>query len=91
MIDENENRIYLLIPYELKEIAKKNFCKWDPVSKLWFCNNKNCSLIDKYEIYYLNVDYNERKTARELGAVYISSFKSWICLKEQDKLIELYN
>jgi hypothetical protein len=53
--DSNEvKKIYLIVPFENKDDAKKLGAKFDWDKKLWYCNNNNKNeLLEKYKEYKL--------------------------------------
>ena len=56
----SENKILLLIPYELKdELKKTEKIFWNTDKKLWCCNKLTKGLKD-YDLKFVDIDYTEK-------------------------------
>ena len=70
------NKIYLDVPFILKDYVKQSGAKWDLNKKLWFITNENQKL-DKYKIVYLDIPFDEKEDAKNAGAKWDMDKKSW--------------
>lgn len=41
-------KIYLKVPFEKKETAKKLGCRWDPDNKKWYCDESNAKALEQF-------------------------------------------
>lgn len=73
---------YLDVPYEEKEEAKKQGCKWDLKEKKWYRTTYS-STIDKWIIVYLDVPFKEKDIVKELGCKWDMKEKKWYIRKEK--------
>lgn len=84
-----KERIYLLIPFNLKDELKKEGIKWDVEKKLWYCIEITEKLKD-YEIRYIDIEYMEKDFFKEK----LKSMK-WDkierCWMVNNKDFEIYN
>jgi ribonuclease HI len=91
---------YINISYNLKEKAKELGAKWDKDKKSWYYlnnleeNNKiklNELKTEINEKNYININYNSKEKAKELGAKWDKEKKSWYYLNnlEENNKIKL--
>ena len=79
------SKIYLLIPYELKEELKANEkISWDSNRKLWFCNQLTDGL-KKYELFMADIPYDDKDRLKaELKSMkWLGNEKVW-AINRQD-------
>lgn len=96
---------YLIVPFDQKDKAKKMGAWWDPKCKTWFIRPNmeeskrnellNCFAIAEDEIM-LDVCYEEKDEAKELGARWNKECKCWYvprCLvgKQRDALCKRFS
>lgn len=82
-------KIYLEIPYDKKELAKQNKCKWCPAEKKWWCENSDNKLVETYLKTYFDIPYDAKDRAKELGARWDMESKSWYSYQGNNALREL--
>jgi hypothetical protein len=75
---------YLDVPYEMREEAKKYRCRFLPDQKQWTCritddhdNDDMFSFLNKYQLVYLNVPYDDKDIVKSKGAKWHASTKTW--------------
>ena len=82
---DNEVNVYIDVPFEDKEEVKSTRKAWfDFENKKWFCLKTNQELINRYPIRertYIDLSYNGRHKAREIGAFWDADRKSWFVYK----------
>jgi putative DNA primase/helicase len=54
MNSNTNQKIYLKVSYEQKDIAKKLGAKWDKLNKSWYSLDNNTNLEKLKEYYYIN-------------------------------------
>lgn len=84
------SKVYLLIPFELKEELKKNEkISWDSNRKLWFCNQLTDGL-RKYELFMVDISFDDKdKLKTELKSMrWVSNEKIWAINRED--YVKLY-
>jgi hypothetical protein len=60
--------------------------------KKWYTLDSNSPLLEKYQIIYLNVKYEDKDNAKSLGANYDSTMKQWYTTPQGNQLlINLYS
>lgn len=60
---EEDERIYLNVPYMARDFAKYSHCGFDPERKLWFTGSLNRNLYDLVELYGVNEATSEKAKA----------------------------
>ena len=86
--------MYLLnVPFETKEEAKKYKCTYNTVTKLWTSDYDGndadvLAFIDKYEVVYLNVDYDDKDIVKSNRARWCANSKRWFTYKGNEALKE---
>jgi hypothetical protein len=75
----DSKRIYVDIPYSLKEKAKDYKIKWDADKKKWFSLASNTH-IDKLEKVYLKVPYKDKDYVKKNGGGWDADVKCWYTL-----------
>ena len=86
-----EEFVYIYIPFEEKDEVKENYkgeVWYDSDNKKWFCSNTNQELIDKYpfkekkiiefdeENYvYIDLPFNEKEEAKSIGPIWLNRDK----------------
>lgn len=51
---QEDERIYLNVPYKLKDFAKRLHCSYDPEKRLWFTGSLNPNLPSLVKLYGVN-------------------------------------
>lgn len=82
-------KIYLAIPFEKKDLAKTNKCRWCPERKMWYCLNVKNPMVETYLFSFFDVPFELKDKAKELGARWDSTNKSWYSYQGNDALIAL--
>jgi hypothetical protein len=82
-------KIYLAIPFEVKDEAKKNKCRWCPERKMWYCINSKNPMVEKYLFSFFDVPFELKDRAKELGARWDGVNKSWYSYQGNTALIAL--
>jgi len=87
-------KIYLRVPYKLKDEIKLLNSYWDKEKKKWFVyeDNKNIKEIKKlifdYERktqkVYLNIPYDIKDEAKENGCLFCRNERKWYITEEND-------
>lgn len=73
---DEPKRYYLAIPFDVKD-SLKGLIRWDPEKLLWYTYRYHKDIIDKYDLVYLNVPYDNKNEAKQLGALWHSERKQW--------------
>lgn len=81
-----EVKIFLEIPYEERELAKKHKCRWCPDSKKWYCVDSKNPLIAKYKLKYYDIPFDLKDEAKRVGAKWDIVNKSWYSYQENSGL-----
>lgn len=78
----SERTVYLLVPFEDKDDAKRLGARWDPNFNKWYINSSQpAHLFDKWTIQYLHIPFRQKEEAKALGARWDPSMKSWCAAK----------
>eukprot|EP00960_Hanusia_phi_P043750 756227-Hanusia_phi.AAC.1 len=82
-------KIYLLVPFDERNIAKEHKAKWDPEEKLWYCLKTIPKELEKYEMTYVDIPYDEKDEYKEKykSLRWDKNAKSWICSLEEYNMI----
>lgn len=80
-------KIYLEIPYEERDMAKANNCRWCPDAKKWYCVNNTNPLVSKYLKSYFDVPFDLKDDAKKCGARWDGS--AWYSYQGNAALISL--
>lgn len=73
-----EDKIYLAVPFEAKEIAKRLGARWDAAAKKWYINSfQPADVFDPWMLQYLNVPFDQKDEAKALGAKWDSNRQQW--------------
>ena len=83
----------LNIPFEVKDEAKKYKCTYNTTTKLWSTDYDGddadiLAFIDKYELVYLNVDYDDKDDVKSKKARWCPINKRWFTYKGNELLRE---
>ena len=89
VLGEACKKIFLEIPYEERELAKKNKCRWCPTSKKWCCVDSKNPLIAKYQLRYYDVPFELKDEAKLAGAKWDAVERSWYSYQENTALIQV--
>lgn len=76
IISDEPKRYYLAIPFNEKDSLKGSIC-WDADKKLWYTYKYHKDIIAKYNLIYLDVPYEDKDEAKELGAIWHPERKQW--------------
>jgi hypothetical protein len=52
------DRVYLYVPFEFKDIAKKNGCKWDTTKKEWYVIESNPNIEQLKDLFHADNFYH---------------------------------
>ena len=82
------NKIYLLIPFEIKDkIKETESIFWDVERKLWYCTELTEGLKD-YEMYLVDIEYMEKDFWKEKlkSMKWNCHFESWMVDKNDSQI-----
>lgn len=85
----DSNRVFLDIPYSLKDDAKKYKIKWDADNKTWYSLKDNRNL-PKLKKVYLIVPFNEKDFVKQNGGCWDVKKKCWYTLAFNILLTDKY-
>lgn len=97
MENGNDNeKVYLYIPYARKDEVKALGARWDKEQKLWYSTRQNIESSDlkKYlekpkRVYYL-ILYDEKEEAKKLGAKWDKEESKWYAMSDNEAFHEKY-
>ena len=73
---DEPKRFYLAVPYDIKD-SLKGLIRWDSEKLLWFTYRYHKDIIEKYNLIYLDVPYEDKDEAKKLGAIWHKDRKQW--------------
>ena len=82
------NKIYLLIPFKIKDTIKESeSIFWDVERRLWYCTELTDGLKD-YEMNLVDIEYMEKDFFKEKlkSMKWNSHFKSWMVDKNDSQI-----
>jgi uncharacterized protein YbaR (Trm112 family) len=85
IVDEIVEKIYISIPYSLKEEAKLLGALYDYDKKKWYVIDQTKLKI--FNRVFLNVPFDKKDIAKELGGLWCPDRKKWFTPKFNQKLI----
>ena len=74
------HHVFIDVPFDKKDIVKREGAKWDTEHKKWFVEKTNTELIKMYPLrtkYYIDVKYDENDEAKRQGAKWDTVAKMW--------------
>ena len=71
------NKVFLVVPYEMKEEAKSLKCFYDMTSKQWYCKPDNTLALSKFSKRYLEVPFDKKDEVKANGAKWCPLMKKW--------------
>ena len=71
------NKVFLYVPYDLKEDAKECKCFYDIDIKKWYCYDNNEEAIDRFSIKYIDIKYDDRERAKSNECKWDPLSKKW--------------
>lgn len=78
----DEKKIYLIISYDKRDIAKRYGAKFDSEKKRWYVMNNIAEILKPYKLVYLNnASYEQKDKVKELGAKWDNDARLWYCSK----------
>lgn len=99
-IDET-SVIYLQVPFDLKDQAKENGCKWDSEKKLWYSPTNYETDYDEFVSKYRRINltelfenkklYDVRETLKKYNCCWDSQNKEWYSYEGNDELLDFLN
>ena len=90
IITDNEpKRFYLAVPFDVKDSLKGSI-RWDSEKMLWYTYRYHKDIIDKYDLVYLKVPYENKDEAKQLGGIWHSERKQWYTPICNTELINKY-
>jgi hypothetical protein len=81
-------KIYIDIPFKLKDQAKTLGAKFDGEKKSWYIENE--SQLPPFEKVYLFILYKDKDKVKELGCAWSKEHKKWWTCAFNKKVIKLY-
>lgn len=84
------SRVYLDIPYSLKDEAKKYKIKWDMDKKKWYTAPYNKDL-HKLKIVYIDVPFKDKDYVKSNGGCWDVKEKCWYTLAFNTTLTSKFN
>jgi uncharacterized protein YbaR (Trm112 family) len=85
VFNEDDENIYISIPYILKEEAKLLGALYDYEKKKWYVVDQTKLKI--FNRVFLNVPFDKKDIAKELGGLWCPDRKKWFTPKFNQKLI----
>lgn len=68
-------KIYIDVPYSLKNEAKTKGAKFDPENKKFYIDDEQ--FLKLYSRTYLKIPYEDRKIAKDNGCLFDGQLKLW--------------
>ena len=93
MSNSKNPKYYIHVPYAQKDEAKQNKApgvQWCPEVKKWYVTDSENILLEKYQMLYLNVKYDDKDEAKSLGCMYDSTLKQWYTTPNNDEAIRRF-
>ena len=75
------SKVFLFVPYDLKDDAKECGCFYDVSSKKWYCYDDNEEAIERFSIKYIDIKYDRRESAKANDCYWDPSLKKWYTYK----------
>jgi exosome complex RNA-binding protein Rrp4 len=89
-MNSEQEKIYINIPYKIKDEGKKLGAFYDIDKKSWYILDK-----EKYDLFKfveVNIPYNLRFVANENGCIWIKDKKAWVtCNFNLDNISKIMN
>ena len=82
-------KFYVCIPFELIDLAKQHKCLWDPSFKQWYTYDENHTLLEKYQLVYLDkFIFADKDYIKQNGGRYNGDRKVWYTYVTNEKLFK---
>ena len=84
-------KIYVVTPYDKKDLIKEKGGRFDFERKLWYFKDKLPSEFEKYEMMYIDIPYKRKDEMKETykSLRWDSNEKTWLCSLEDYNIIDL--
>jgi uncharacterized protein YbaR (Trm112 family) len=86
IVDEIVEKIYISIPYSLKEDAKLLGALYDYEKKKWYVTDH--SILKNFNRVFLDVPFDKKDEVKLMGALWCPDRKKWFTPKFNKKLID---
>jgi hypothetical protein len=86
IFNENDENIYVSIPYSLKEDAKLLGALYDYEKKKWYVTDH--SILKNFNRVFLNVPFDKKDEVKLMGGIWCPDRKKWFTPKFNKKLID---
>jgi len=77
-VHDSGHKVYLDVPFEMKDEVKQKGAMWDPDAKRWYATEyMNLEQFEPWRIRHLNVPYEEKNEAKAAGARWDPRASKW--------------